>query len=167
MVWGVLGLYRSTGPAGFTATDAELIGSLSETVALGLRHSLITTTLEQASAAECGPAVIVVGADNQVQQVTPSARQRIGELGALPMPLLAINKLRDTRAVATRYASSSTRAPSTSQPSESGSETQPSAICGTRPNPPISVPRPDGRRRGEGWVGCERLGVIGSAPSAP
>ena len=79
----------------------------------------------------------------------------------------AFNKLRDTRAVATRYASSSTRAPSTSQPSESGSETQPSAICGTRPNPPISVPRPDGRRRGEGWVGCERLGVIGSAPSAP
>jgi len=44
----------------------------------------------------------------------------------------AFNKLRDTRAVATRYASSSTRAPSTSQPSESGSETQPSAICGTR-----------------------------------
>lgn len=38
---------------------------------------------------------------------------------------------------------------------------------GRHPNPPISVPRPDGRRRGEGWVGCERLGVIGSAPSAP
>lgn len=94
-VWGVLGLYRSTGPSGFTATDAELIGSLSETVALGLRHSLITTTLEQASAAEPGPAVIVVGSDDQVQQITPSARQRIEELGgiqwgALPMPLLAI-----------------------------------------------------------------------------
>jgi len=52
--------------------------------------------------------VIVVGADNQVQQVTPSARQRIGELGgiqwgALPMPCWPSNKLRDTRAVATRY----------------------------------------------------------------
>ncbi len=55
----------------------------------------------------------------------------------------AFNKLRDTRAVATRYDCESTKAPSTSQPSESGSETQPSAICGTRPNiavnPRVSV----------------------------
>jgi len=49
----------------------------------------------------------------------------------------AFNKLRGTRAVATRYdESSSTREQSASRPSESGSETQPSTIHGTARQPP-------------------------------
>lgn len=98
-VWGVLGLYRSTGLRGFTPVEADFAASVSETIANGIRASLISASLIRAApttlAAAAGPAVIIVGADDIIQQMTPAAEQRVHDLGgfvfdSLPMTLLSI-----------------------------------------------------------------------------
>jgi len=93
-MWGAAGLYRSTGPGGFTQTEADLVETVCELVAVGLRISLVRGTLSMPPSIT-GPAAIVVGADNQLRSVTSAARQRIEELGGmrwstLPMTLTAM-----------------------------------------------------------------------------
>lgn len=93
-MWGAVGLYRSTGTNGFTQIEADLVESICKLVAVGIRASLVTGTLQVAPSI-AGPAVIVVGADNQLRSVTSAAQHRISELGgikwgALPMPLTAL-----------------------------------------------------------------------------
>lgn len=79
---------------GFTQTEADLVETVCELVAVGLRISLVRGTLSMPPSIT-GPAAIVVGADNQLRSVTSAARQRIEELGGmrwstLPMTLTAM-----------------------------------------------------------------------------
>lgn len=92
--WGALGVYRSTGSIGFTIEDADLMGAVSELIAIGLRTSLVNGALTLPSTTP-GPAALIVGADNEIRSITAAAQQRIEELGgvrhgSLPMPLIAI-----------------------------------------------------------------------------
>jgi len=78
----------------FTQTEADLVETVCELVAVGLRISLVRGTLSMPPSIT-GPAAIVVGADNQLRSVTSAARQRIEELGGmrwstLPMTLTAM-----------------------------------------------------------------------------
>ncbi|MET3806846.1 DNA-binding CsgD family transcriptional regulator [Nakamurella sp. UYEF19] len=93
-MWGAIGLYRSTGPGGFTQDEADLVETICELVAIGLRSSLVIGTAGTALSIT-GPAAMVIDANNELLSVTSAAQQRIEELGgihwgALPMSLTAM-----------------------------------------------------------------------------
>ncbi len=104
--WGAIGLYRATGPYGFTTAEADVIAAVTALIVDGIRTALIiapVTTAPAARLGDTGPAVVVIGPDDRPRLLTPAAENRIDALGgtthgALPMPLLSL-------AAATRAAS--------------------------------------------------------------
>ena len=98
-VWGGIAMCRTVGSRGFSPAEADFMAGIAATVATGIRAGLVS------QAGTCpvdarGPAVLVVGADNQVAQATPAADTRVaqlsgrepggGNIGELPMPVLSI-----------------------------------------------------------------------------
>lgn len=93
--WGVIGLYRSTGPHGFTTTDVDVVAAVTDIVANGIRTSLITAPASAGHRCDPGPAVLVLGPDDRTRLLTTAAEHRVDELGgtthgALPMSLLSL-----------------------------------------------------------------------------
>lgn len=81
--WGALAFFRSSDDAPFDADDVAFAGSLSATLARGLRSGILTSTATAtaaASGARVGPAVIIVDADNQLVQVSAGAQSRLAEV---------------------------------------------------------------------------------------
>lgn len=94
LTWGLLGLYRPTSSTGFSPAEASFVGRVATVIAEGLRASLVASVISAAEITE-GPAVLVVGANNEVVRVSGAAEQRLAELGGdpwgeLPMSLLSI-----------------------------------------------------------------------------
>jgi DNA-binding CsgD family transcriptional regulator len=98
-VWGSIAMCRTVGSRGFSPAEADFMAGIAATVATGIRAGLVS------QAGTCpvdarGPAVLVVGTDNQIAQVTPAADTRVaqlsgrepggGSIGELPMPVLSI-----------------------------------------------------------------------------
>ena len=78
-VWGGLSLFRGAGEPAFDADEVALMSALSSLLALGMRTGLLAR-LMSTTAVPAGPAVIVVGADNTIRQVSAGASARIDEL---------------------------------------------------------------------------------------
>lgn len=92
-VWGAIALYRPVGRAGFTDEESAFLARASATVADALSAAAIRSTAT--TAATSGPAVLVLGRDDQPRATTPGLQDRMAQLGAdgataVPVPLLAI-----------------------------------------------------------------------------
>ncbi|NHT18620.1 helix-turn-helix transcriptional regulator [Cellulomonas sp. IC4_254] len=97
--WAAVALYRSGAAGGFSPAEADFLGRVSRTIALGVRAGLVTAVAASAAGGPgtpaTGPAVLVVEADDAVSRLSPAAEARLAELGgsgwgALPNPVAAI-----------------------------------------------------------------------------
>jgi DNA-binding CsgD family transcriptional regulator len=92
--WGLLAMFRPVGAGGFNPAEADFLGSVAPEVAAGLRAALVVS-VPSAPEAGTGPAVLVVGPDDRLSQVTAAGEERLAELGGdpcslLPLPLLSV-----------------------------------------------------------------------------
>ncbi len=81
--WGALALFHQDGRA-FTAAEQEFAGSVAPAFARGLRAGLVAGAVDLVGATDAGPAVVVVGADDEIAQATAAAEQRLADLGGDP-----------------------------------------------------------------------------------
>jgi DNA-binding CsgD family transcriptional regulator len=79
-VWGGLSLFRGAGEPAFDADEVALMSDLAPSLAVGMRTGLLARLVSVADSVPAGPAVIVVGADNTIRQVSAGASARIDEL---------------------------------------------------------------------------------------
>lgn len=64
-------MYR-TGPVGFTPTDVDAVAAVTDTIARGIRASLVTAIAAVTpGGGSTGPAVVILGSDDRVRQLTP------------------------------------------------------------------------------------------------
>ncbi|MCV2491830.1 helix-turn-helix transcriptional regulator [Geodermatophilus sp. YIM 151500] len=92
--WGLLAVFRPPGRAGFSTDEAVLVGRVAGLIGAGLRAALVASTPAEAGG-WTGPAVLVIGADDGIVQLTAAGERRLAELGGapgsvLPLPLLSV-----------------------------------------------------------------------------
>ncbi len=80
--WGGLALFREDGDPPFTQGEVDLLAALSHSLAVGARTGLLASLASVALAQPVGPAVIIVGGDDTVAQVSAGAEQRLTDLRA-------------------------------------------------------------------------------------
>ncbi len=78
--WGGLAFFRGPGDAGFDAADVELLASLSESMSVGVRVGMLSRLASSSAVTASGPAVIVVGPDDEIRQQSLGAEQRLADL---------------------------------------------------------------------------------------
>ena len=84
-VWGGMGLMRGSDDPPFDDAEVDFLASLAPLFARGVRVGMLAN-LGVASSAEpqdepqAGPAVVIVGSDDRIVQITGAARQRLAEL---------------------------------------------------------------------------------------
>jgi DNA-binding CsgD family transcriptional regulator len=79
-VWGGVSLFRGVSDEPFDAADVALMSTLSSAFALGMRTGLLAGFMSSAPVAATGPAVLVVGADDTIRQMSAGAEERVAEL---------------------------------------------------------------------------------------
>jgi len=93
--WGVAALLRGKGERPFGDDDVRTVANLGETIAEGLRASILVEVAGRVPPAEgIGPAVIVLDARDEIEVVTPVATARLedfprGQNEVLPSAILA------------------------------------------------------------------------------
>jgi len=93
--WGVAALMRDTAASRFDDDEVRAVQALTETIAGGLRASLLVEVVGRDRAAgAAGPAVIVVDGADAIEVITPAAAARLEDMagyapGALPPAILA------------------------------------------------------------------------------
>lgn len=106
-VWGAMALFRGTDDDPFDQAEVDFLGSLSTALAHGVRAGMLTRLADVAPAHEApssGPAVVIVGPDDQITQMTPSAEQRLGELVTGPGHCDPLSPIAALIGAARRYA---------------------------------------------------------------
>jgi DNA-binding CsgD family transcriptional regulator len=93
-VWGAIALFRGADSAAFDQDDVDLLADVSESLSIGVRAGLLSRLADIGPVAPVGPAVIIVGADDQVRQMSAGADERLRELitseiGASPVGVVA------------------------------------------------------------------------------
>lgn len=79
-VWGCVALFRGPTDRPFGAEEVALLASLSETMSVGMRLGLLTRLTEAPDMTHRGPAVVVVGPDDQISSMSVGAEERLAEL---------------------------------------------------------------------------------------
>ncbi len=80
-VWGAAALFRDPETGPFQQGEIDFVGSLSAAFASGMRTGLLTRLATTAPPPpSAGPAVLIVGADDQITQMSMGAEQRLGAL---------------------------------------------------------------------------------------
>lgn len=79
-VWGGAALFRDSRAGGFGQDDIDFMASLSSVMSVGVRAGLLTRFVVDPSASTVGPAVVIIGADGAVQQMSAGAEDRLGDL---------------------------------------------------------------------------------------
>ncbi|NHC24147.1 helix-turn-helix transcriptional regulator [Nocardioides sp. IC4_145] len=90
-VWGGMALFRGDGDRPFDAAEIEFLAGVSAAFARGVRTGLLTRLVDAPVAASpsgtapapvgpTGPAVLIVGADDAISQMSVGAEQRIADL---------------------------------------------------------------------------------------
>ncbi|MEQ6900596.1 helix-turn-helix transcriptional regulator [Nocardioides sp. YIM 152588] len=84
--WGAMALFRGEDDRPFDAGEVAFLASLAAPFARGVRTGLLARIAEGmvGSPAPAGPAVVIVGSDNQITQMTPAAEQRLVDLVSGP-----------------------------------------------------------------------------------
>jgi DNA-binding CsgD family transcriptional regulator len=79
--WGGLALFRGGSEEKFDDHDVELLASVSEAMSVGVRTAILGRFAMLGPALPpLGPAVVIIGADDQVLQMSAGAEERLGEL---------------------------------------------------------------------------------------
>ncbi len=78
--WGGLALFRGQGERPFSSAEIALLAALSSSLSAGARAGLLVALADSESSRSSGPAVIVVGADDSVQQLSTGAEERLADL---------------------------------------------------------------------------------------
>ena len=80
-VWGGMALFRAGDDRPFDAAEIEFLSSLTGSLALGVRAGLLSRLAAgPPSLVPAGPAVLIVGADDRILQLSAGAEQRLTEL---------------------------------------------------------------------------------------
>ncbi len=79
-VWGGAALFRDASDHGFDHDEVVLMASLSEQMAVGVRSGLLSRVASAPAPATPGPAVIIVGPDDCVEQMSAGAEERLADL---------------------------------------------------------------------------------------
>lgn len=79
-VWGAIALFRGPDSPAFDADEVALLSSLSETMSVGMRLGLLSRLGEAPELQVSGPAVVIVGADDQITSMSAGAELRLSEL---------------------------------------------------------------------------------------
>lgn len=89
-VWGGMGLFRGSDDRPFDAEEVAFIASLAAPFARGVRTGVLARLAEVpapalgAGVTPSGPAVVIVGPDNAITQLTPAAQHRLDEMAMGP-----------------------------------------------------------------------------------
>jgi DNA-binding CsgD family transcriptional regulator len=79
--WGGLAIFRAEGEPAFDDRDVELLAALSESMSVGVRCGILSRLRSTApSLPPVGPAVIIIGADDRVLQMSAGAEHRLRDL---------------------------------------------------------------------------------------
>lgn len=79
--WGGLALFRGADEQPFGASDIEFLASLSPQFARGVRSGLLARLADAPPVTEAsGPAVLIVGSDDRIVQMSVGAEARIADL---------------------------------------------------------------------------------------
>lgn len=78
-VWGGMSLMRLPEHGEFDDDDLALLAQLAAPLALGMRTGLLARLADTAPAT-LGPAVVIVGADDRIHQVSDNAEERLADL---------------------------------------------------------------------------------------
>jgi DNA-binding CsgD family transcriptional regulator len=81
LMWGAYALYRGPGRSPFNAAEADFMQRLKVALATGIRASSIVAVAQSTEATASGPAVLVFDAAGELLHATPTAWDRIEELG--------------------------------------------------------------------------------------
>jgi len=92
-VWGAIALFRGAETPEFDQDEVDLMADLSESLSIGVRAGLLSRLADIEPFAPVGPAVVIVGADDEVLQMSAGAEQRLAELvtteiGASPVGII-------------------------------------------------------------------------------
>lgn len=79
-VWGAVAMFRHCGEPSFADDEVDLLASLSETMSIGMRLGLLSRLDQAPELADAGPAVVVVGPDDQIRAMSAGAEDRLAEL---------------------------------------------------------------------------------------
>ena len=79
-VWGGVAMFREQGAPPFADDEVALLASLSQAMSAGTRAGLLATLAETPPPSPVGPAVIIVGPDDTVQQMSAGAEVRLRDL---------------------------------------------------------------------------------------
>ena len=111
-VWGGFALFRHRGESHFTEDEAAFMARLSPVLSIGIRAALLNTFAASApSLPASGPAVILVGTDNEVQQVSIGAEERLADLVNSDTQVPATAVVSGLVAAARRFAAGQTSTP--------------------------------------------------------
>jgi DNA-binding CsgD family transcriptional regulator len=93
-MWGFYTLYRQSGQSGFSPAEADFMHRIEHTLAAGVRRGLIASAVGGQAPTPKSAAVIIFDSAGQVVSATPTAEERIAELGGdlwskLPAPVTA------------------------------------------------------------------------------
>jgi DNA-binding CsgD family transcriptional regulator len=79
--WGAMALFRGSDEQPFDAADIEFLASLSAQFARGVRTGLLSRLADAPPPIDpTGPAVLIVGSDNEIVQMSMGAEARIADL---------------------------------------------------------------------------------------
>ncbi|MDN3494880.1 LuxR C-terminal-related transcriptional regulator [Planococcus sp. APC 4015] len=81
LMWGAYAMYREAGRSAFNAAEADFMQRLEGTMATGIRSSMIVAIAQSADASPSGPAVLIFDRGGDLLHATPTAHDRLAELG--------------------------------------------------------------------------------------
>ena len=103
--WGAVALFRGEGDEPFSEADVAFMSSLSADVAAGLRSGLLARLVATpGSDRQPGPAVVIVGADDHLSQISVGAASLLEDLAGDPNMAPAHGIIGGLVAGARRYA---------------------------------------------------------------
>ena len=79
-VWGGIALFRGPEDAAFSEDEIAFVGSLSALFASGVRAGMLARLAIAPPPSGTGPVVLIVGADNAIQQTSLGAEERLNDL---------------------------------------------------------------------------------------
>lgn len=110
--WGGMALFRGPDDAPFAAEDVAFLATLSTPFARGVRVGMLARVARTAPVAgPTGPAVVIVGADDQVLQMTAGAQEWIGRMAVVPASADPYSPVSGLVGAARRYARGETTTP--------------------------------------------------------
>ncbi len=103
-VWGGAALFRDPEAGAFDRDEVEFMASLSSVMSGGMRAGLLTRFLGTPATTTAGPAVVIIGAEGTVQQMSAGAEERLNDLLGSAGALEAAGVITSLVGAARRYA---------------------------------------------------------------